>query len=158
MYDPEPDTAIAEGDLPVEWDRPGVQKVLDLAVKTKRNLWPGAPANTPHVAIYPTHIEVEHYTDTPANPVGRAELVRDAILIYNRHRTVDEERSPTAKQRRHPPLSFKPRVHVEAIDHGGSVDEWIREYDLDAVTGEPVKPDPAEETETGSRFDALNPF
>jgi hypothetical protein len=146
MYDPDPGTVTTRAGLAVEWDRKEVRERLELIVG-KLPLWPGGPENTPLVAVYPGYLVVEHYTDAHGDPVARAETVRDAILRYNQYRPVDEERGHIQETTLHPEIGFQARAHIQALDHGTTGEEWIREQSLDAVDGEAVEPDPTDDVQ-----------
>ena len=113
----------------------------------KLPLWSGGPENTPLVAVSPGYVVVEHYTDAHADPVARAETARDALLRYNQYRPVDEKRGRTQETTLHPEIAFRDRAHIQALDHGTTGEEWIREQSLDAVDGEPLDADPADDVQ-----------
>lgn len=124
--------------------------------------WPGNPrVEIPRIAVYPTHVEVEHWTADHANPASIAQKGHQALLQYNRGRPEDEARSPRGGTYRHPPIALKDHAYIHALDHGRTAEEWIREQGLDEVDGEPVEPvEPEAEPEDvkGDKWDALNPF
>lgn len=145
--------------LAVEWDREEVHDHLRSVVEDPVP-WPGDPRDTmPRVAVYPTHVEMDFYGQNTGAPAAVARKMRRAFLKYNRHRPIDDERSPTNTKAKHPPVSFTGSAFVRALDQGKSAEEWIDEHGLDEIDGQPVDPDPdpEEDVESGT-IDKLNPF
>ena len=162
MYATQSDTFGRPSTRSFRWDAESVRQALAVVVEDLPE-WPGGADGLPRVAVYPTHVVVEHYTNGYTTPAGLADSIRDALLRYNRYRTVDEERSNRPHEVvQHPPLSFSRRAYIGTLDHGRTAEEWIAEQSLDAVGGEPVEADGGQdgdaEREAGGRLGSLNPF
>lgn len=158
MYDPETPHGFGKV-LAFEWDRDEIHAQLTDTVESLVP-WPGSPSkDIPRVAVYPTHVEVDVYTGV-ANPAGVANGCLRAFLRYNTCRPVDKDRSPTGRSFKHPKVAFSSSPFVAALDHGRTVDDWIADHSLDAVTGDPVEPesDESEDDNDAGLGGRLSPF
>lgn len=144
----EENTIGGDGTPPVRWEEnDALRKALTNTVEDLP-VWPERAENTPHIAVYPGYLLVEHVTShLRMGPKQLAEKAGDAFLKFNRYR------------RKHPPVAFSGQAYVAGRNPTEGADDWITDHDLDAVDGEPRGMDPEQEPDTedmdGGFWDAV---
>lgn len=164
MYDPEPSWSTAARSLPVTWDAPEVHQRLTEIVEDLVT-WPGGREEIARVTVRPSCATVDVYRDGVApNAAAIAARCRSALVRYNKHPPVEQERASNAVTMKHPKIAFSGSPAVVGLDHGLTFEDWADAYNLTEMSGEPTDPDPddddpdADESGSGSVLTGINPF
>jgi hypothetical protein len=141
---------------PVDWRRDAVRDALEKTIQRTPE-WPGLPKSYPRIAVYRSHVAVNHYTSSLQDPAVRAARAAGALLWYNRVRPERPELGPEDMTVQHSPLSFANKLYLGVVE-GPGTEEWISDHGLDAVDGEPFDPEPEDAEQSDDTGGVLSRF